>query len=216
LLDLVAAGALYAGLLFLVSALIPADVVQRDESEAPAFFIVQLLDDGILAGVALGFGRLRFPGSWAALGFRRARPGWWGIGAAGGALAAVAAWTISIGLDHWGLPAPTHVVESVLSAAHGPRDLLLIVVAVTVLVPIAEEAFFRGFAYRVLRARFGVVAAVATTAVLFALMHGLEVAAWLPVFPVGLVLAAVVERSGSLWPAMVGHSVVNLLAVLTE
>ncbi len=81
-------------------------------------------------------------------------------------------------------------------------------------VAVGEETFFRGYAYRLLRARFGVLAATVASAVLFALVHGLEPGAWLPILPVGVVFALLVEWSGSLGPAMVGHAVVNALAVL--
>jgi membrane protease YdiL (CAAX protease family) len=112
------------------------------------------------------------------------------------------------------MPIPTHPVESLLERATDLPDLLLILVAVTVPVAIGEETFFRGYAYRLLRARFGVAAGIATSALLFALVHGLEPGAWLPVLPIGVVLALLVERSGSLWPAVTAHGVVNALAVL--
>ncbi len=57
-------------------------------------------------------------------------------------------------------------------------------------------------------------AGIGASALLFALVHGLEPGAWLPILPVGVILAVVVERSGSLAPAIVGHAVVNTLAVL--
>jgi membrane protease YdiL (CAAX protease family) len=85
---------------------------------------------------------------------------------------------------------------------------------VTVPVALGEETFFRGYAYRLLRARFGVAAGIATSALLFALVHGLQPGAWLPILPVGIVLALLVERSRSLAPAMVAHAMVNALAVL--
>jgi len=214
LLDLPVAGAVYAGLLFAAFTLTDPDVVTRGESEATIFFWLQALDDGVLAAVALAFGRLRFPGSWHALGFRQARTRWWAIAPAGGGLAALVAWAINLALDRWGWPPPTHPVESVLGAAQGPRDVIVILLAVTVLVPIAEETFFRGFAYRLLRARLGALAAIATTSLLFALVHGLEVSAWLPVLPVGVVFAVLAECSGALGPAMLAHAVVNALAVL--
>jgi membrane protease YdiL (CAAX protease family) len=213
-LDLLAAGAAYAGLLYLAFALIPPAALHRAESDVPLFFAFQLFDDGILGGVALAFGRFRFPGTCAGLGFRRPRPAWWGLGVGGGLVAALAAWTLSTELDRWGWPPPSHVVESVLGAAQRPRDVLLILAAVSVVVPVAEETFFRGFAYRLLRARFGAAAAIGATSVLFALVHGLQAGAWLPVIPVGLVLAGLVEASGSLWPAVVAHGIVNALAVL--
>ena len=43
---------------------------------------------------------------------------------------------------------------------------------------------------------------------------GLEPGAWVPILPVGVVLALLVEWSGSLWPAITAHGVVNALAVL--
>lgn len=214
LVDLMAAGALYAALLFVTFTLMDPDVLARGESEAPVFMSLQVLDDGILMAVALLFGRLRFPGSWQALGFRRVRLKWLGIGVGSGVGAAALAWAISVVLDYWGWPPPFHPVESVLGAAKGPRDLVVILLAVTGPVPLAEETFFRGFAYRLLRARFGALAALAATSLSFALVHGLEVSAWLPVLPVGVVFAVLAERSGSLWPAVIGHAAVNALAIV--
>ncbi len=189
-------------------------VVERAEVDAWTFFWVQVVDDGILAGVALLFGLTRFPGSWAALGFRRVPPQWWAIGAGAGLCAAALAWLVSVAVERAGVSLPPHPVETVLARASDARALALVFVAVTVPVALGEETFFRGYAYRLLRARFGVAAGIGASAVLFALVHGLEPGAWLPMLPVGLVLAVVVERSGSLAPAMVGHAVVNALAVL--
>jgi uncharacterized protein len=133
----------------------------------------------------------------------------------GGLGAALAAGLVSIGLERLGWPAPAHPVEILLERATGFRDLFVVVVAVTGPVAVGEEVFFRGFAYRLLRARFGVALAIGLTAMGFALAHGLEVSAWLPVLPVGIVLGALAERSGSLGPPIVGHAVVNVVAVLT-
>ena len=165
--------------------------------------------------MALVFARFRYPGSWGGLGLRGARPGWWAAGLGGGAVAALLAWAVGVGVERWGWPTPVHPVEPVLRGAEGPGDVLAILVAVAVVVPVAEEAFFRGFAYRLLRARLGVGAAIVASGLAFALVHGLEVGAWLPVLPVGLVLAVLAERSGSLGPPIAGHAVVNALAVLT-
>jgi membrane protease YdiL (CAAX protease family) len=109
---------------------------------------------------------------------------------------------------------PDHPVESMIARADQLPDLLLVLVAVTLPVAVGEEAFFRGYAYRVVRARLGVAAALGGTAVVFAIVHGLEPGAWLPVLPIGLLLGLLVERSGSLVPAMIAHVVVNALAVL--
>ncbi len=189
-------------------------VVERAEVDAWTFFWVQVVDDGLLAGVALLFGLTCFPGSWAALGFRRVPLQWWAIGVGAGVCAAALAWLVSVTVERAGVSLPPHPVETVLARASDARALALVLVAVTVPVALGEETFFRGYAYRLLRARFGVAAGIGASAVLFALVHGLEPGAWLPMLPVGLVLAVVVERSGSLAPAMVGHAVVNALAIL--
>jgi membrane protease YdiL (CAAX protease family) len=92
--------------------------------------------------------------------------------------------------------------------------VLLVLLVVTLLVPVAEEAFFRGFAYRLLRARWGALAALAITSVGFALVHGLDPGAWLPVLPIGMILGGLAERSRSLLPPVVAHGVVNGLAIV--
>jgi membrane protease YdiL (CAAX protease family) len=175
---------------------------------------MQLLDDGLLAGVALLFGRLRFPGSWALLGFRRVGPRWVVIGAMTALAGTAVAWAISLTIDQW-LPVPPHPVEAVLERASTPADIARVLIAATIPVAIGEEVFFRGFAYRLLRARLGVVLALAGSSILFALAHGLELGEWLPIVPLGVVFAVLAERSGSLIPSMIGHAAVNAVAILT-
>ncbi len=174
---------------------------------------MQLVDDGILAGVALLFGLLRFPGSWTLLGFRPVGLRWSVIGAAAALAGSAVAWTISLTIDRW-VSVPSHPIEAVLERASTPADVVLVLVAATVPVAIGEEVFFRGFAYRLLRARLGVVLAIAGSSVLFALAHGLDVGEWLPILPLGIVFALLAERSGSLVPPMIGHVAVNALAIL--
>jgi len=214
--DLVVAGLLYAAILFAVFSVLDPGLLARGETDARAFAGLQLVDDSVLAGVGLAFGRRRFPGSWSALGLVPVRGRWVGIALVGGIGAAAAAWAASVALGRWGLTAPVQPVETVLDAARDWSDVLFVFLTVTVPVPLAEEVFFRGFAYRLLRARWGPTTAIGLTAVGFALMHGVEPAAWLPVVPVGLVFALLAEGSGSLGAPILAHSVVNALAVLAQ
>jgi membrane protease YdiL (CAAX protease family) len=212
--DLAVAVTLYVGLLFVV--VLATDGAYEDAAtlEPDAFFWLQLLDDGILAAVALVFGCLRFPGSLRGLGFRAVGWRWWALGAAGGAVGAATAWALAAALAAWGWPPPSHPVGTIAAGARSLADLLLVLVTVSLVVPLGEETFFRGYAYRLLRARLGVAPAVLGTALLFALVHGLDVGAWVPLLPIGVVFALLVERSGSLVPAVAAHGVVNALAVL--
>ena len=88
------------------------------------------------------------------------------------------------------------------------RDLILLMLLIAVVAPIAEELFFRGMLYPVLRRRWSSPIAIGVNGLLFALIHVIPVI--LPgLFFVGIVLAWVRERSGSLWPCILLHALQN-------
>jgi membrane protease YdiL (CAAX protease family) len=91
-------------------------------------------------------------------------------------------------------------------------SLLLFVLAV-VLAPITEELLFRGWIYTSLRFSFGLWPAILSSAALFGLAHyeGTHLYA-LAVFPMGLALAAIRERTGSVKGSMLFHAFNNLIA----
>ncbi|MDR4479375.1 MAG: CPBP family intramembrane glutamic endopeptidase [Nitrospira sp.] len=81
--------------------------------------------------------------------------------------------------------------------------------------PIFEELAFRGLLFGILRRRFQWGAAAMLSAALFALAHGYGLIGFLSVFWSGLIWAWAYERTGSLWPGMIGHAVNNLLVCLS-
>ena len=92
-------------------------------------------------------------------------------------------------------------------------DLLWLILAGAGLAPIVEEFLFRGLLYRYLRKRRSRAFAIVLTAGLFAIAH--LVPTLIPsLFVFGLFLAWVVERYGSLYPAMALHSLNNLTSIL--
>jgi membrane protease YdiL (CAAX protease family) len=95
----------------------------------------------------------------------------------------------------------------------GIPDLLWLILAGAVLAPIVEEFLFRGLFYRYLRKRRTRGFAIVVTAALFAIAH--LVPTLIPsLFVFGIFLAWVVERYGSLYPAMALHSLNNLTSIL--
>ena len=80
------------------------------------------------------------------------------------------------------------------------------------LVPFAEELFFRGVLYGWLRRRYTFWIAAAVSALVFAIAHA-DIAIGLSNLILGLVLAWVYERSQSLWVPVAVHAVNNSLAV---
>jgi hypothetical protein len=94
-----------------------------------------------------------------------------------------------------------------------PFQLVLLFVLVAGMVPVAEELFFRGMIYPVLRYQWGSVAAIVGSAAIFAVVH----VSWVLIpglFFVGLNLALLREWSKSVIPGIVLHVIQNSLALL--
>jgi uncharacterized protein len=96
-----------------------------------------------------------------------------------------------------------------------PRDHLsagLLLFLAVVGAPLVEETYFRGWIYTSLRG-LGMWPAILTSALLFALAHYESTHLYaLAVFPLGIVLAALRERTGSVRTSMLFHAVNNLIA----
>ena len=121
-------------------------------------------------------------------------------------------------LTHWlaqGHPVTQNISQLGESTPLGWR--IPLVVLVVSLGPLVEELLFRGVLLSALMQRWGSVAAIGLSSLVFALAHlpGLD---WQVVALPDLLLLAVALawlrlRSGSIWPSVVGHSANNLLAV---
>ncbi|MBD3887343.1 CPBP family intramembrane metalloprotease [Phormidium tenue FACHB-886] len=90
----------------------------------------------------------------------------------------------------------------------GLLSLILATVFLGLVTPLGEELLFRGVITNSLL-RHGPVFGVLGSALIFAIAHGINT-----VFPaalvVGLITAEVFRRSGSVWPTVIVHVVVNL------
>ena len=96
--------------------------------------------------------------------------------------------------------------------------LLASFIAVSIIAPFAEEIVFRGFIYGGLRARFGVTLATISSTLFFTALH-FSIEQFIPIFVLGLFLAWLYEKTGSLYPGIILHATNNgvsllLLAVL--
>ena len=75
-----------------------------------------------------------------------------------------------------------------------------------------EELFFRAVLFALLRQRMRFAYAAMLSSALFAVAH--EIAAWLPVFALGLGLAWLYEKRHSLWTNALAHGTVNAISFL--
>jgi membrane protease YdiL (CAAX protease family) len=94
-------------------------------------------------------------------------------------------------------------------------------VLIVLLAPLAEETFFRGFMFGGLRRRAPFAVAALVSGAVFGMVHYTGPDSWgvVPQLTVlGIILAWLYERTGSLWPAMFVHFINNAIAfaVLTS
>jgi membrane protease YdiL (CAAX protease family) len=94
-----------------------------------------------------------------------------------------------------------------------PVGLLLAVLVVGGLAPLGEELFFRGYLLTRLRQVWGAVPSILVTALAFGLIHG-ELVHGLLAAGLGLYLGLLVERTGSVIPAVICHAANNTASVL--
>lgn len=101
--------------------------------------------------------------------------------------------------------------EAVLAADNmSAGSFLALLLVAAGLGPLAEELLFRGLVYAWIRRYLGVLPSAGLSALLFASVHAIP---WLipSFFAIGMVLALLYERSGSLWPAVAAHGTYNAI-----
>jgi membrane protease YdiL (CAAX protease family) len=169
------------------------------------------------AGTAALLGVRRRRMSWADFGLRPFNPAWLLL-ALGLALAVLPARGIVALLAERlrGMNFNDIQLRMDLIAPSGPLALNFIVtlLGAGLFAPVAEELFFRGLIHRWFRARFGFWPGVLISSAIFAAGHADSAGVVASSFVLGLVLAAVYDRSRSLWLSIAVHAVNNSLAVI--
>ena len=195
----------------IVAAAAGADI---DGGDLPSGLILALtlLQSVILVGTAIFFAaRTRRPQAWH-FGLRRARF-WPSVGWAAAGLGSFIVFAILYSV----LLAPEgdQSITEDLGADESTLALVAVGFVVIVVAPIAEEFFFRGFFYRALRTRFGVLAAASIDGLVFGLIHfsGSETLELLPVLVVlGFMFCLVYERTKTLYAVIGLHALNNSVA----
>jgi membrane protease YdiL (CAAX protease family) len=171
-----------------------------------------VLFDLAFVAAALYFVRIRGALDLAAFGFRRISVR---LGVAAFVTAAVAYYTVSF---VYGAIVNVHGTDKVpkeLGVDRSTAAAIAVTIFVCVIAPIAEEFFFRGFLFGVLRRGLGVVGAAVIVGILFGLAHtgSAQPQYLIPLGMLGFVLCLVRWRTRSLYPCMALHSANNALAM---
>lgn len=185
----------------------PADLI-RD------FFGRIFLQSLVMAVLVIGLVR-RTGASWADLGLHRRNLGRNIItGLLGGIVVSfLVAFLLALLVFLTGrFPEEQEVARRIAGVAPNWR-LIWPAVAVVIAAPIAEELYFRGMIYPVLRARIGVDAAVLVSALFFSALH-FSLFGLAPIAIGGAVLAYLYQRTGSLVTPIIAHSTWNAMTIL--
>ena len=130
----------------------------------------------------------------------------WGVVAWIGATAASAG--VVWALERVGFDAEPQAAERAIQLV----DPWLVILAVVILAPIAEEIFFRGVVFNAWLREGGPRWAFIGSSVVFALIH-VSAVALLPIFLLGLALAWIYRRTGNLLAPIAMHATVNGISV---
>ncbi len=110
---------------------------------------------------------------------------------------------------------PSEQLEFIYGMFTKPTGVFAVVVvaSLSVVPGFVEESLFRGYIQRRLLKRWPPIVAIGFTSLLFAAAH-IDWHHALMVLPLGVWLGIVAWRAGSIWPAILCHFFVNLVAVL--
>jgi membrane protease YdiL (CAAX protease family) len=175
---------------------------------AQALLTVALL--GTAFHIARGEGAVDLRAAAGRLGWRRFRPS--ALALALGTLfvyfIAVAVYISLFGEPH------QEDVGGDLGLDQGPLAAIAAVALIAGAAPIAEESFFRGFFFGGLRGRLPMWPAAVISGLVFGAVHAPEgPTAVVPLAMLGVALALLYERTGSLWPCIFAHCLNNSLAL---
>lgn len=112
---------------------------------------------------------------------------------------------------------PSEVPSQDVTTLYGSSvgAFILTFIAVALITPVVEELFFRGIVHRGLEQQLGFLTGGALSALVFALAH-IDYRLFVPIFGLGFGLAFLVHKTGSIWPSIGGHFLINSLGVIAQ
>ena len=115
-------------------------------------------------------------------------------------------------LEMFGYKPPTQPVVEIFLQEKRSNVILFLAVFASVLGPVIEEIFFRGFLYNALKKSFDMLLAVVLSAALFSALHT-NMAGFVPIMILGILMACLYEATGSLITSMAVHIIHNSITV---
>lgn len=107
-------------------------------------------------------------------------------------------------LNLLGYTPPPQPVFEIFMEEKRSRVLLFLTIFVSVFGPVAEEVFFRGFMYSAIKKHLGTLCAAFLSGAIFSILHA-NIVGFLPIMTLGILLAYLYERTGSLVASIAVH-----------
>jgi membrane protease YdiL (CAAX protease family) len=180
-------------------------------SGALSALVSTVIVDSWFIGVAWWHSLRRFTLSAASWGFQRLERRSLLLVLVGLALAYIAlVFSTSVYSRLFGPPPEQNIIKDF---PHTGPGIALFALTAIVVAPVFEETFFRGFLFQGFSRSWGPLPGALASAGLFALAHQ-QLSVFVPFLALGLVLAWVFYRSGSLWANITVHASFNGISVL--
>jgi uncharacterized protein len=191
-----------------------ADSIDQDANALTAQLLLSVLFDATAVTGVWWFTIRKYGLSWRALGFRKPVQGYLWLPFAVFVAAVVLQGIYGSVLNAFGVNPDPDLPDPVYENA---IPLAILIITTTIVAPIAEETFFRGFIFAGLRRNLGVIWAAVVSGGLFGLVHAGNPGyiAFLPMIAIiGAMFALTYNYSKSLYSTIMAHFFFNVFAII--